>query len=52
MILNGTTFRSCVVNMASDSDSDGDFVTFGTPLEPLEEGNVRFYFVYDINTVI
>ncbi|XP_064818700.1 G patch domain-containing protein 1 [Oncorhynchus masou masou] len=23
--------------MASDSDSDGDFVTFGTPLEPLEE---------------
>uniref|UniRef100_A0A3B4WM79 G patch domain containing 1 n=1 Tax=Seriola lalandi dorsalis TaxID=1841481 RepID=A0A3B4WM79_SERLL len=25
-------------NMASDSDSDEDFVNFGTPLEPLEEG--------------
>uniref|UniRef100_A0A3B5BGH0 G patch domain-containing protein n=1 Tax=Stegastes partitus TaxID=144197 RepID=A0A3B5BGH0_9TELE len=24
--------------MASDSDSDEDFVTYGTPLEPLEEG--------------
>ncbi|KAK2854349.1 hypothetical protein Q5P01_007010 [Channa striata] len=23
--------------MASDSDSDGDFVTYGTPLEPLED---------------
>ncbi|XP_078101222.1 G patch domain-containing protein 1-like, partial [Sander vitreus] len=23
--------------MASDSDSDEDFVTYGTPLEPLEE---------------
>uniref|UniRef100_A0A3P8YS83 G-patch domain-containing protein n=1 Tax=Esox lucius TaxID=8010 RepID=A0A3P8YS83_ESOLU len=26
-------------NMASDNDSDEDFVSFGTPLEPLEEGN-------------
>uniref|UniRef100_A0A671M264 G-patch domain-containing protein n=1 Tax=Sinocyclocheilus anshuiensis TaxID=1608454 RepID=A0A671M264_9TELE len=25
------------VNMASDEDSDEDFVTYGTPLEPLEE---------------
>uniref|UniRef100_A0A3Q1IT03 G-patch domain-containing protein n=1 Tax=Anabas testudineus TaxID=64144 RepID=A0A3Q1IT03_ANATE len=25
-------------NMASDSDGDEDFVTYGTPLEPLEEG--------------
>lgn len=29
-----------VVNMASDEDSDEDFVTFGTPLEPLEEGTI------------
>lgn len=28
--------------MASDSDSDEDFVTYGTPLEPLEEGGVSF----------
>lgn len=28
--------------MASDSDSDEDFVTYGTPLEPLEEGGVNF----------
>ncbi len=27
-----------VVNMASDEDSDEDFVTYGIPLEPLEEG--------------
>lgn len=33
-------FRSCSENMASDSDSDEDFVTYGTPLEPLEEGKV------------
>ena len=24
--------------MASDSDNDEDFVTYGIPLEPLEEG--------------
>ena len=29
-----------VVNMASDGDSDEDFVNYGTPLEPLEEGSV------------
>ena len=29
-----------VVNMASDGDSDEDFVNYGTPLEPLEEGTV------------
>lgn len=29
-------------NMASDSDSEEDFVTYGTPLEPLEEGKVVF----------
>ncbi|CAK6978655.1 G patch domain-containing protein 1 isoform X2 [Scomber scombrus] len=28
---------SQTVNMASDSDSEEDFVSFGTPLEPLEE---------------
>lgn len=28
--------------MASDSDGDEDFVTYGTPLEPLEEGGVNF----------
>lgn len=27
--------------MASDSDNDGDFVLYGTPLEPLEEGGVK-----------
>ncbi len=27
-----------VVNMASDEDSNEDFVTYGAPLEPLEEG--------------
>jgi len=27
-----------IVNMASDEDSDEDFVSYGTPLEPLEEG--------------
>ena len=30
-----------VVSMASDSDSDEDFVTYGTPLEPLEEGKTH-----------
>ncbi|KAG7239576.1 hypothetical protein INR49_028727 [Caranx melampygus] len=30
--------RNCSTYMASDSDSDEDFVTYGTPLEPLEEG--------------
>lgn len=30
--------RNCSTNMASDSDGDEDFVTYGTPLEPLEEG--------------
>lgn len=29
-------------NMASDSDNEEDFVTYGTPLEPLEEGTVVF----------
>lgn len=29
-----------IVNMASDEDSDEDFVTYGTPLEPLEEGRM------------
>uniref|UniRef100_A0A8D3E5Y3 G-patch domain-containing protein n=1 Tax=Scophthalmus maximus TaxID=52904 RepID=A0A8D3E5Y3_SCOMX len=28
-------------NMASDSDGDEDFVSYGTPLEPLEEGTPR-----------
>lgn len=36
--LSQRTFRNCIKNMASDGDSDEDFVTFGTPLEPLEEG--------------
>lgn len=31
-----------IENMASDSDSEEDFVTYGTPLEPLEEGRVVF----------
>ena len=28
--------------MASDSDGEEDFVTYGTPLEPLEEGIETF----------
>ncbi|KAF0042682.1 hypothetical protein F2P81_004019 [Scophthalmus maximus] len=32
------SLRSCSSNMASDSDGDEDFVSYGTPLEPLEEG--------------
>lgn len=31
-------YRSFGVNMASDNDNDEDFVSYGTPLEPLEEG--------------
>lgn len=27
-----------VVNMASDDENEEDFVAYGTPLEPLEEG--------------
>lgn len=28
--------------MASDGGGEEDFVTYGTPLEPLEEGTGRF----------
>lgn len=37
--------------MASDSDSDEDFVTYGTPLEPFEEGRVTVVFVFRLKYV-
>lgn len=39
--LDSRAFRR-IENMASDSDGEEDFVTYGTPLEPLEEGRVVF----------
>lgn len=35
-----------VKNMAVDSDGKEDFVSFGTPLEPLEEGRDNIYAFY------
>lgn len=40
LVLSGHRLQ---VNMASDGESDEDFVTYGTPLEPLEEGIDKSY---------